>query len=64
VARAARAVRWVDRFELRGADTALPVCESSQVTSSGLNESDPVPLHVPLTLIAVSPGAVGVEGLD
>src|SRR6185295_5714023 len=43
-------------------DTALPDCESTHVTSSGLNESDPVPLHVPLTLMVSAPGAVG--GLD
>ena len=35
-----------------------------EVTRSGLTESDPGPLPVPLTLIVVAPGAVGVEGLD
>ena len=45
-------------------DTALPACESTHVTSSGLKESDPVPLHLPLTSIVVAPGAAGVERLD
>jgi hypothetical protein len=46
-------------------ETEVPVCVSTHFTSSGLNESDPVPLHVPLTLMgAGAEGAVGADGDD
>jgi hypothetical protein len=48
-------------FGSTGANSALPVtvvsvCESVQVTGCGLNESDPEPLHAPVTSIAGGSG--------
>src|SRR5262245_12419480 len=47
-------------------ETAGPDCVSTHVTSSGLNESDPVPVQRPLTLTAVGvgvgSGAAGATG--
>jgi hypothetical protein len=38
-------------------ETVEPDCVSTQVTSSGLNESEPVPVHRPVTSIVAGTGA-------
>lgn len=42
-------------------DSEVPDCTITQVTSSGLNESDPIPVHVPFS--ATGPGREG-DGAD
>src|SRR5258705_11903906 len=41
-------------------DSEAPDCAITQVTRSGLNESDPMPVHVPLS--ETGPGATGDGG--
>ena len=45
-------------------ETVVPDCESTHLISSALNESDPVPVHVPLTSTGVGVGVVGAEDGD
>src|SRR5438445_11031119 len=43
-------------------EMTVPDCVRTHVTSSGLNESDPVPVHVPPRTTAAGPWGAGATG--